>query len=127
MGIKAPAQFVFDRGYLFKGNLSPGSADSNSGILSFVSSYATLTNEQISSLVMEQARQELGLTKLEHLGTINERRATFCCKPGLVRPGPQISDQLWACGDYVAGPYPSTLEGAVLSGVAVIQKVMGSC
>jgi predicted NAD/FAD-dependent oxidoreductase len=26
---------------------------------------------------------------------------------------------LTACGDYVEGPYPATLEGAVLSGTAV--------
>jgi hydroxysqualene dehydroxylase len=30
---------------------------------------------------------------------------------------------LTACGDYVEGPYPATLEGAVLSGTAVAGRV----
>lgn len=45
-----------------------------------------------------------------------EKRATFACTPGLQRPPAQVATGLWAAGDYVAGPYPATLEGAVLSG-----------
>ncbi len=45
-----------------------------------------------------------------------ERRATLACVPGLVRPGACIAKGLFAAGDYVDGPYPSTLEGAVRSG-----------
>ncbi|MFM8344024.1 MAG: FAD-dependent oxidoreductase, partial [Betaproteobacteria bacterium] len=29
----------------------------------------------------------------------------------------------WVAGDYVEGPYPSTLEGAVRSGVAAAQQL----
>jgi predicted NAD/FAD-dependent oxidoreductase len=39
------------------------------------------------------------------------------------RPAAQISQGLIACGDYVAGPYPATLEGAVRSGVQAAQMV----
>jgi predicted NAD/FAD-dependent oxidoreductase len=46
-----------------------------------------------------------------------EKRATFACTPGLLRPAAQIALGLLACGDYVAGPYPATLEGAVRSGL----------
>jgi len=49
--------------------------------------------------------------------TVVERRATFACTPGLQRPGVEIAPGLLACGDYVAGPYPATLEGAVRSGL----------
>jgi hydroxysqualene dehydroxylase len=45
-----------------------------------------------------------------------EKRATFRCTPGLQRPAQAIAPRLWAAGDYVAGPYPATLEGAVRSG-----------
>jgi uncharacterized protein with NAD-binding domain and iron-sulfur cluster len=45
-----------------------------------------------------------------------EKRATFRCTPGLQRPPASIAPGLWAAGDYVDGPYPATLEGAVLSG-----------
>jgi predicted NAD/FAD-dependent oxidoreductase len=30
-----------------------------------------------------------------------------------------------ACGDYVAGPYPATLEGAVRSGIAAANSLTG--
>jgi len=30
----------------------------------------------------------------------------------------QVCAGIWACGDYVAGPYPATLEAAVRSGFA---------
>jgi predicted NAD/FAD-dependent oxidoreductase len=56
--------------------------------------------------------------------TVVEKRATFACTPGLTRPGPQIAPGLLVCGDYVAGPYPATLEGAVRSGLAAGQALM---
>ena len=54
--------------------------------------------------------------------TIVEKRATFACTPGLARPAATIAPGLLAAGDYIDGPYPATLEGAVRSGVAA-----GSC
>jgi len=120
--VQAPAQFVFDRGFLFKGSINVEQAQLNRRILSFVSSYATLSNDQTASAVLEQARIELGLSHLEHLGTITERRATFCCTPELLRPSIQVSERIWACGDFTDGPYPSTLEGAVLSGMRAVKE-----
>lgn len=35
----------------------------------------------------------------------------------------QIAPGLWACGDYIDGPYPATLEGAVRSGMQVAHAV----
>ena len=55
---------------------------------------------------------------LHLLQTVVEKRATFACTPDLQRPASAIAPGLWACGDYIAGPYPATLEGAVRSGVA---------
>ena len=55
---------------------------------------------------------------LEVVRTVVEKRATFACTPGLVRPPMDVAPRLFACGDYLAGPYPATLEGAVRSGVA---------
>lgn len=52
-----------------------------------------------------------------------ERRATFACTPGLQRPPPQIAPGLMAAGDYIAGPYPATLEGAVRSGLAAVDAL----
>jgi hydroxysqualene dehydroxylase len=50
--------------------------------------------------------------------TLVEKRATFACTPGLLRPPGVVAPGLWAAGDYVHGPYPATLEGAVRSGLA---------
>jgi hypothetical protein len=49
-----------------------------------------------------------------------EQRATFACTPGLKRPPSVIADGLLAAADYVAGPYPATLEGAVRSAEAAV-------
>jgi hypothetical protein len=58
---------------------------------------------------------QLGLTGLQAVQTIVEKRATFACTPGLQRPGGLIAPGLLVCGDYIDGPYPATLEGAVRS------------
>jgi hypothetical protein len=102
----APAQFVFDRGQL-------GGPE---GLLAFVVSDSVGDKALISAQVLAQGQAQLGL-KLELVQTIVEKRATFACTPGLLRPAAQIAPGLLACGDYVAGPYPATLEGAVRSGL----------
>jgi len=49
---------------------------------------------------------------------ISEKRATFSCTPGLVRPANDLGvPGLALAGDYTAGDYPATLEGAVRSGI----------
>ena len=101
-----PAQFVFDRGQL----------GGPSGQLAFVVSASQGDKSQISAQVLAQGQRQLGLP-LELLQTIIEKRATFACTPNLQRPGSQIAPSLLACGDYIAGPYPATLEGAVRSGL----------
>ena len=65
-----------------------------------------------------QAKKHLGLT-LQAVQTVVEKRATFACTPALTRPPMRIAPGLLSCGDYVDGPYPATLEGAVRSGLAV--------
>ena len=102
----APAQFVFDRGQL-------GGPE---GLLAFVVSASVGDKAMLSAQVLAQGQAQLGL-QLELVQTIVEKRATFACTPGLLRPAAQIAPGLLACGDYVAGPYPATLEGAVRSGL----------
>jgi squalene-associated FAD-dependent desaturase len=110
-----PAQFVFDRGQL-------GGA---SGLLAFVVSGAAGWLErgagEVEQAVLQQAHAALGTFlrgPLQALRTIVEKRATFRCTPLLRRPPMVIAPGLLAAGDYVDGPYPATLEGAVRSGVA---------
>jgi len=101
-----PAQFVFDRGQL----------GGPAGLLAFVVSASQGDTAQISAQVLAQGQRQLGLP-LALVQTIIEKRATFACTPNLQRPGAQINPGLLACGDYIAGPYPATLEGAVRSGL----------
>ena len=106
----APAQFVFDRGLL----------GGPAGLLAFVVSASSGDRDSLQTQVLAQAQQQLGLS-LQPVQTIVEKRATFACTPGLERPPMQIAPGLLACGDYVAGPYPATLEGAVRAGLAAGQ------
>ncbi len=108
----APAQFVFDRGQL----------GGPRGLLAFVVSASAGEREALQAQVLRQAEQQLGLT-LQGVQTVVEKRATFACTPGLQRPARHIAPGLAVCGDYVAGPYPATLEGAVRSGMAAAQAV----
>lgn len=103
-----PAQFVFDC----------GQTGGHHGLLAFVVSASQGDRQQIEQQVLAQAAEQLGQPHLRPVQTIVEKRATFACTPGLQRPGQQALPGLSACGDYVEGPYPATLEGAVLSGTA---------
>lgn len=50
---------------------------------------------------------------------ITEKRATFSCTPGLIRPGNATAlPGLVLAGDYTASDYPATLETAVRSATA---------
>ena len=102
-----PAQFVFDRGQL----------DGPAGLLAFVISANHQGSAELTVQVTAQARDQLGISHLQILQTVVEKRATFACTPGLQRPSQVIAPGLLACGDYVEGPYPATLEGAVRSGL----------
>ncbi len=108
-----PAQFVFDRGAL----------TGHHGLLAFVVSASVGDAATLEQQVIHQGRAQLGLADLQPVKTIVEKRATFACTPGLVRPAMRIADNLLACGDYVDGPYPATLEGAVRSGLAAARAL----
>ncbi|MEJ7688258.1 MAG: hydroxysqualene dehydroxylase HpnE [Variovorax sp.] len=107
-GPGAPAQFVFDRGQL----------GGPRGLLAFVVSASASERETLQGQVLAQAAAQLGLTALQPVQTVVERRATFACTPGLLRPSMHVAPGLLACGDHVEGPYPATIEGAVRSALA---------
>jgi len=115
---EAPAQFVFDRGQLTPADIAA------QGVLAFVVSASEGEREQVQTSVLQQAADQLGLTELQAIQTVVEKRATFACTPGLMRPAAAIAPGLWAAGDYVEGPYPATLEGAVRSGLAAARLAL---
>ena len=116
-----PAQFVFDRGQL----------GGPTGLLAFVISGAGPWVERgvadTQRAVLAQAAAALQgplRTPLAIVRTILEKRATFRCTPALARPRCRIAPGLYAAGDYVAGPYPATLEGSVRSAVTAAAAAM---
>lgn len=115
---RSPAQFVFDRGLLQPGNPAA------QGVMAFVISASEGERDVLQDAVIRQAGEQLGLQRLRPLQTVVEKRATFACTPGLVRPTAAIAPGLWAAGDYVLGPYPATLEGAVRSGSAAARAAL---
>ena len=106
-----PAQFVFDRGQL----------GGPPGLMAFVVSAALGTHEALEEKVLIQANSQLEHLldgqRLVPVQTVVEKRATLACTPRLARPPQRIAPGLLACGDYLYAPYPSTLEGAVRSGL----------
>lgn len=110
-GPGAPAQFVFDKGHL----------GGPAGLLAFVVSACGDNRERLQTEVLAQA-EALGLGPLHVVQTVVEKRATFACTPGLQRPASRLAPGLWAVADFVDGPYPATLEGAVRCGLAAGQR-----
>ncbi len=119
----SPAQFVFDLGALC--------GPERNGMLAFVISGAASWVDQglaaTEAATLQQGRTALAAYlkhPLEALRSTTEKRATFLCTPGLQRPPAAIDRQLWAAGDFVDGPYPATLEGAVRSGCTAASSII---
>lgn len=92
-------------------------------LLAFVCSYCQTNRQLLEEHTRIQAQQQLNISHMKIIKTLIERRATFVCSPALQRPSMHIAPNLLACGDYVAGDYPATLEGAVRSGLAAAKAV----
>lgn len=112
-----PAQFVFDRGLLC----------GDEGLFSLIVSASSATLEYSDKQWLAAAREALAQWKIQGMLTlvkvITEKRATFACTAGLMRPQMRLHDTLMLAGDYVQGEYPSTLEGAVRCGVAAAKAL----
>ncbi|CAN7313913.1 FAD-dependent oxidoreductase [Pseudoduganella sp. LjRoot289] len=116
-------QFVFDRGQL----------DNNQqGMLAVVisasASAAQFGQAALASAIAAQLAAVLRRPELAEPSwsrVITEKRATYACSPGLARPDNATAlPGLLLAGDYTAGDYPATLEGAVRSGVAAAKKLL---
>ncbi|MDT8998551.1 hydroxysqualene dehydroxylase HpnE [Paucibacter sp. APW11] len=121
-GPEAPAQFVFDLGQL--GHAPELFAFVVSGAAPWVERGLPATAEACIAQASDQLHWASPPTLLRALA---EKRATFACTPGLQRPASSIAERLAAAGDYIAGPYPATLEGAVRSGeeaLALLRPVL---
>lgn len=112
---EAPAQFVFERDAIARDGRS-------TGLLAFVISDSAGDRRALEAAVVAQARGQLGLA-VQPVRTVAERRATFACTAGMQRPPMTIAPGLHACGDYVEGPYPATLEGAARTATTLVRSL----
>ncbi|RJG14905.1 hydroxysqualene dehydroxylase HpnE [Massilia cavernae] len=118
-------QFLFDRG-----QLDATQAGLLAVVISASSDAASLGHDELCTAVARQVASVLGRPELaapQWSRAITEKRATFACTPGLVRPGNDIGlPSLFLAGDYTANDYPATLEGAVRSGSAAARAVLAA-
>jgi hydroxysqualene dehydroxylase len=119
-GPEAPAQFAFDLGALDR-------SGARNGLFAFVVSGARAWVEAgldaTAQATLRQAQAAFSSITWQVLRTIAERRATFLCRPGLARPPAHVAPALAAAGDYIDGPYPATLEGAVRSALKALETL----
>ena len=133
-GPESPAQFAFRRDELqappaaaaaatLAERATSGASDQSEWAeLALVASACTTDKAALQAAVLAQACAALGLHGEQVRQTVIEKRATFACTPGLRRPSAAIAPGLWAAGDYIDGPYPATLEGAVRSGLQAAER-----
>lgn len=114
-------QWAFDRGAL------SGHRGLIAGVLSASGRHQALTHPDLAAAIhAELAAGVAALPEPRWSRVIAEKRATFSCRPGLLRPpnATPVAGLLLA-GDYTASDYPATLESAVRSGAAAAQLALG--
>lgn len=116
------AQWIFDRGALC------GQPGLLAAVISGAGPWQELGHDELAASIHAQIAALLpGLRPPRKTWVIEEKRATFACTPGLARPPTATAiPNVWLAGDYVAGDYPATIEGAVRSGIAAARAIIGA-
>jgi len=114
------SQWLFDKGQI------SGQHGLIAAVISAEGRHQELTHEQLAQKVGQELREQFGIAEVSAWHqVIAEKRATFSCEPGLVRPETAAPlNGLLLAGDYVAGEYPATLESAVLSGLKAAHSII---
>lgn len=119
-----PAQFVFDLGQI-DGQTGPRQGRFTAVASAVAAELARDGLDAVAQRIQAQvASQVPALAQAQRRHAHADRRATFACTADLRRPSAEIAPGLWAAGDYVAGPYPATLEGAVKAGLQAAEQAM---
>jgi squalene-associated FAD-dependent desaturase len=113
-------QWLFDKGRI------AGQKGLIVAVISAEGIHQNLPHIELAAKVAEELRSRFHLpaAPLWHQ-VIAEKRATFSCVPNLVRPACRTAaPNLLLAGDYTAGDYPATLEGAVRSGLQCANDIV---
>lgn len=113
------SQWIFDRGRL------SGQRGLLGVVISASDEHAGLPQQKLAQLVHAELSSRFALPAPLWHRIIAEKRATFACTPGLMRPENTTSlPQLFLAGDYTASEYPATLESAIRSGVRCARLIL---
>jgi len=117
--VNSTSQWVFDRGQVC----------GQDGLLAVViSAHADLEMDQTTLAETIHTELTQAIPQLEKPiwhKVVTEKRATFSCDVNLARPNHQTAyPNLYLAGDYTAGDYPATIEGAVRSGIAAANLIL---
>ncbi|MCW5576769.1 MAG: hydroxysqualene dehydroxylase HpnE [Burkholderiales bacterium] len=115
----SPAQWLFDREAIC------GQRGLVGAVISTSEEHAGEAQDTLAERVVSDIGRHFGpLPPLRWQRVIAEKRATFSCTPDLARPATATDcPGFLLAGDYVAGDYPATIEGAVRSGVAAAAQI----
>ncbi|GAB5606243.1 hydroxysqualene dehydroxylase HpnE [Sideroxyarcus sp. TK5] len=114
------SQWLFDKGSI------AGQHGLLAAVISAEGIHQQLDQEALAEKVVVELREEFGIVDVPlWRKVIAEKRATFCCAPNLQRPAQQTAlPRVLLAGDYTAGAYPATLEGAVMSGINCTRSLL---
>ena len=117
-----PGQWLFDRGQL------GGAAGLAAVVISTDVTAAHVEHGVLASAIDTQLRKLIAdLPPPVWEQTIAERRATYACTAGLVRPAPgALQPHVYLAGDYIDAEFPATLEAATRSGVAAARQLLAA-
>jgi len=121
LGLAGPiCQWVFDRGQL------SGQLGLLAVVISATGTHEELSQQELAGRIHAELKAALpGLPEPLWTKIIGEKRATFSCRPALMRPAGETNvPGLSLAGDYTASDYPGTLEAAVRSGIAAAKSII---
>lgn len=116
----APGQWIFDRGQL------DGPAGLAAVVISTDMPGTRTPQDTVATAIDAQLRRLMPtLPPPSWIKVIAERRATYACTAGLVRPlAGMIAPHIALAGDYTNADFPATLEAATRSGVAAAHAIL---
>ncbi len=115
-------QWLFDKGRI------AGQHGLIAAVISAEGLHQALSHDQLAQKIALELCDQLGIIEepLWHQ-VIAEKRATFSCEVNLSRPANTTpNNNILLAGDFTAGDYPSTLEGAVMSGINAANEIIST-